>query len=298
MRKIVFHGSCADGIAAREILRLIYPQAKCVPYYFQKPDKIEDSELWVDCSPPSFEDKNIILDKGGLILEHHVSSFVDLLILKRTYPDQIFLGDNAAENPESGAVLAHRLFVDYLNNHHSEFTIEFLNDLEEYARTVAAGDTFRKDKSEFELARSLQKVVMFQGNAFKFEDWKSLKALSLKMMPVFKMQAKTKANRAIIRPNPFTTIAFMNDIGISDAADILLGKVDMVVGYNVGLDEKTNEARLFFSIRCNDNIAERLLSLAKQNGGGGHLNAHGFSMKDDFLMHPIDTYESEFTLLV
>ena len=288
MDKIVYHGNCTDGVVAREIALFLFPNAVTQSFVYQDDFTIGPNEMWVDASPNTYEQMEAIVSQGGIILDHHATRYEMLHKLKESYPDQVFIGYNNAPIPESGAWLTYKYVRDRITN---DRVTEFEESFEEFAKTVATGDTFRKDRPEFAIARSLAKMMMFYGNNFEYDyNWYSLKLQAEKMIQVFQDKARTSAERAIIHVEGKARIAFLNTSGVSDAADYLISndKADIVVGWTVGLKDNTDQIVVFYSIRTSEPFGPFAIQIAKANGGGGHLMAHGFTAP--YIGEPMGAY--------
>lgn len=274
VRRIYFHGSCTDGITAREILKTGLQSKPYIPYYFTEFPTVPERALFVDCCP-KMEQIEAVLKAGGAIVDHHAHNLEKLSELKSIYPDQIMIGRNEAS--ESGAVLA-----AYIAEEQFELPVAILEKIYDVANLVAIGDTWQKENPSFSVARELGGFVSFFGNDFSFDfetdlDWGLIERFG-------KARARTQRGLAMTavcyHSHAFGNIFFINQLDMSDAAEILRNEknADIVVGWEMKKSYGNENPSIIYSLRSKENgfdCAAHCLA----NGGGGHKAAAGFSIE-------------------
>lgn len=282
IQSVYFHGSCADGIIAREILKTnASTKIKYIPYYFDELKTIPEKALFIDCSPKPHQVEEC-LKRGCLIADHHDTFKDSFMKFNDVYPNAMMFGEN--EKAESGAVLAYRLFKKmkgYVAN----------EELSDVADLIGISDTWHTEHKDFEFSRKLAKYVTFFGNDFS-ESLQILLdpegiALINAMGAVFQRESIKHAKSALsfFAGSRQLKVFFINDLNISDAAEILRNDkgADLVVGWKVQTDANPHgngDPITVFTLRSNDRFDCR--TFAQAHGGGGHTRAAGFSMPFDF----------------
>ena len=267
---VYFHGSCPDGIGARQILKTFFSTDMIyIPYYFQELESVPANSLFIDCSPKNLR---MVLENGGMIIEHHDSRKAELVELMNEYPHQILFG----EGQESGTWLALQVS-------------EFLEDDAEYrlykevAELIAISDTWQKDNPSFAYARMLAGYIAYFGNDFDLELYK-LAEMEETIRQHGAVQDKLQmkyADHAIV----FGNVAFMNSTNISNASEILRTRgIPLAVGWTVNADNK-GVPKVYYSLRSDGRFD--IGAFCKVNGGGGHKAAAGFQTEWVAGMDPI-----------
>ena len=264
---VYYHGSCPDGIIAREVLKLSNKPLKFFPYYFDEFANIPSNALFIDCSPKSYQTE-LALQNGCLIAEHHTSFDYDYW---HPFHNQILFGENS--NAESGAELALWLLGVYDPSYHNERVIELV-------RHIAISDTWKKDDPDFAYARMIAGYVGFFGNDFS-QDLETLLTergnLIREFGKVQDRQQERYAATAIRTAIDDHKVAFINETNISNASELLRNEGnDVIVGFKIIFDPKINENIIIYSLRSNERFDCSVF--CKKNGGGGHKAAAGFSV--------------------
>ena len=267
IQTIYYHGSCPDGIIARQILKIVFPDKKYIPYYFEEFSVIPKYSLFIDCSPKAHQIEEMIYN-GCLIADHHISMFPALEPF--LHSNQVLFGES--EKIESGAKLAFHLISLILKEKQHRYT-----KVQQVAEMIAISDTWQKDNKLFTNARKLASYITFFGNAFNVP-LKNL--LSHEHWNVIEDYAKVqdrKTRNQVARAIIVDDIAFINDMNISNAAEILRSEKNMriIVGYNVSVDLQTNQSTIYYSLRSSEEFD--CAEFCKSQNGGGHKAAAGFS---------------------
>lgn len=287
IQTVYYHGSCPDGITAREVLKYALKGVKFVPYYFTELKFIPKKALFIDCSPKD-EQLEECLKSGCLVAEHHESFVEGYNRLNDIYPGQMTLGDNS--KAESGATLA--LHIVEILRGGSHWNQGILN----LVRLISISDTWKKDDPDFALARMFAGYIAFFGNDF----CESLGDLAKKEDVVRAFGAVQTRRQEVLAKGAVRTeengfkVAFINDLNMSNAAELLRTQegTDLVVGYIVKFDDRLNQNIVIYSLRSQEDGFD-VSKFAKANGGGGHKAAAGFSIPYLFGVDPIANFLSE-----
>ena len=280
IKTVYYHGSCPDGIGARQILKDTPMIVRWVPYYFQELTEIPFNALFVDCSPKPHQVEEV-LAKGGAIAEHHDSFATSFASLRNTYPNQLLFGEN--DKVESGVRLAVSL-VEQMNGCITE-------DAKAIATLLSISDTWQSTHPAFGFARMVAGYIAFFGNDFNL----NLGELQ-NMIPTIEAFGKVQerkqyglAKNAIRLEAEGYKIAFINELNMSNAAEILRNEGnDIIVGYTLKFEPDENRNVAIFSLRSNDKFD--CAAFCKANGGGGHKAAAGFSEGYDTIQSPIQSF--------
>lgn len=264
---VYYHGSCPDGIIAREVLKLTGKSLKYIPYYFSEFKEVPKNALFIDCSPKHYQVESS-LQNNCLIAEHHDSFDFHYW---HPYHSQILFGENS--NAESGAALALWILGVYDPTFHNEKIIELVN-------YIAISDTWRKDEIDFDYARMLAGYIVFFGNDF-CENLESLVDRYETIRAFGKVQEnkqKQFAETAMRYHTPNYKLAFINETNMSNAAEILRQEGnDVVVGFKMLYDTRLSKMMIRYSLRSNNRFDCAVFCVA--NGGGGHKAAAGFTLE-------------------
>jgi len=286
IRTVYYHGSCADGIGARQILKDTPMIVRWIPYYFSEFTEIPYDALFIDCSPKSHQVEEVLM-RGGAIAEHHDSFTTSFIQLHEKYPKQLLFGENILA--ESGAMLA----VHLVEQMRGCITDETKN----IARLLSISDTWQKDDPAFWFARMVSGYVSFFSNDFNL-NLGTLQDMTDTIELFGKVRQKEQdalAKSAIRLEAEGYKIAFINNINMSNAAEILRNEgIDVIVGYLTKFEPNENRNIVIYSLRSNDRFD--CAKFAKDNGGGGHKAAAGFSEGYDTIQSPIQGFLSRLKL--
>jgi len=271
IKTVYFHGGCPDGIGARQILREYFEDSVTyIPFYFQEMNEIPKNSLFIDCSPKNLR---MVLEGGGIIMEHHDSRKEELVALLKEFPDQIVFG----EGSESGAYLAYCAV-----NRHIDISY-----CEEIVYLLAISDTWQKEDPLFDYARMVAGYVVFFGNDFNLSLYQ-LKGMEDTIRAHGLVQQRKQAQFAKDALKlPKLKVAFINDMNMSGAAEILRNDgFRIIVGFS--LREDKGAPTVFYSLRSDATFDSG--SFCKANGGGGHKAAAGFSVPYAVGIDPIGKF--------
>ena len=285
---VFYHGKCPDGIVAREVLKFVFgtEKVKYVPYYFEELKTIPENTLFVDCSPKQQQTEEC-LKNGCMILEHHESFRESFLGFSAKYSGTMLFGENGLA--ESGARLALHLLA-IANPTVYKYTREEVLSL---VGLIALSDTWQTHDPNFELARMYAKYITSFGNDFNIPlaDLYDMELVVRLAGSAMQKHQKSLASAAIHYTNSGMKIAFINELNMSDAAEILRTEksVDVIIGYVSKFDFGTNGNQTIYSMRSKEGGFDVSI-FAKKNGGGGHKAAAGFSIPYEFGKDPIATF--------
>ena len=266
IKTVYYHGSCADGIVAREIMKRVLPAATCTPFYFEELKEIPKNALFIDCSPKPHQIE-ACLEEGCCIADHHDTFRESFDRLCGPTHGAMLFGENSLG--ESGAVLASVLHAQELEYDHLIYNI---------ANYIGVSDTWQKNDASFEDSRILSKYITMFGNDFS-EDICTLLADKSKidaMRGMVHRQNEKLVKSAIILGHPVKA-AYINSMQISDAAEILREKheVKVVIGWEM-IQGRNNHPIIACSIRATPDFD--CSKFAQAQGGGGHKAAAGFEI--------------------
>ena len=286
---IYYHGSCPDGITAREVLKYAFPDAKFIPHYFNELKYIPENALFIDCSPKPHQ-AAACLANGCIIAEHH-ESFTDMFVeYSDRYPNQLIFGEN--EYAESGAYLATKI-VNAVKG------FDFLPDsVHEMVRLIALSDTWQKDDPQFDLARMYAGYISFFSNDFNMNltDLLNSDDIVRQFGAVQRRKQEQLVNSSMRFEFNGFTFAFINELNMSNAAEILRERhnVDIIVGFLVKYDKTTNRNIVIYSLRSKEDGFD-VSKFCKTYDGGGHKAAAGFSVPYKICEDPIENFRYRFS---
>lgn len=287
MDKIVYHNADCDGIVSKCLMQTYLPDGntlETIGYNYEKDydrGMLKDA-YWVDCSPATDEEFLLGLKQGCVYIDHHDTRKPLFVKYKEEYERQLMYGDS--EFRWSGASLVEI----YLKDHFDKSALEhhqFLIDL------TAIADTWQKNSTYFNQARNFSKFVSMIGIDFKLPDTINKERYLLTLVDSFSSNCEREANKIAESANNECIgnlkVAFINNIDISDASEILRNKedVDLIVGY------VKNKCLYDLSFRSKESYDCSIL--AKKLGGGGHkcaAGANGVSCWDDNIYKMIKLY--------
>lgn len=273
---VFYHGSCADGVIAREVLKLhLQDSVEYVPFYFQELDTLPEKALFIDCSPVDSQIEDC-LQRGCLIVDHHESYRRHYEALGGTYGAQMAFGENS--KAESGAALAVKVLEGVCGRGYVRNLLA--PDGEDVVRLISLGDTWRTTHTDFQLARKFSNFILLWGNAFAFDIRTLRQQLPIieALAEIDRLKTESQVVSAIRTLHCGLKIAFINKPKISDAAEILRNQegTDLVVGWSIRLDKE--RVQTTYSLRSQTFNCE---AFAKAQGGGGHKSAAGCVFHED-----------------
>lgn len=281
IEKIYYHGNCPDGLGAKLILRDIemFRKLEFIPFFFQELSAIPEKAMFIDCSPKD-EQMRAVLEKGGMIIEHHISRLAEIEELRKDFPDQLLYG----EGTESGTWLA--LYLAELIGE------EPCKDTKTIAEYLAISDTWQKDDPKFAYGRKLAGFLNTFGNELDIDHLGALVKYEGFIEAYAKVQRKLQESHArscITHDVSRGKVAFINDtnLHISDASEILRGQgYFLIVGW--ALKSYNGLSRIQYSLRSDATFD--VGAFCKAHGGGGHRAAAGFSVLYRLGKDPIQNF--------
>lgn len=290
VRSIVTHDSCPDGTASALILK----DALDVPVRFiqygsedHKNLTPEPGMLFCDITPTADRAKEFV-EAGAIVLDHHKTARA---VVEQFGENGVF-ADEASEPGVCGAVLAFRhvwhplLGQDF--EAHSRFSF-----VKAFATLAGVRDTWQKQNPLWEEACTQAGVLHFIPN----EHWLKLGLRSLAtnwgrdyewLGKLLRDKQDSDTARLASKSRLFTTqagtrVAVIPSKNTSDVAEMLGGKVDLLVGFGYTFEEGAEAPILILSTRSHSTF--NCASFCRAFGGGGHTRAAGcsFSVTSEML---------------
>ena len=279
---VYYHGSCADGITAREILKYTMGNVDFKPYYFTELRYIPKNALFIDCSPKTFQVEDC-LNNGCLIAEHHESFTESYNRLNKMYPETMMIGDTS--KGESGALLACAIV--------EQMGYVIPEKARKIAEIIAISDTWQKENKDFAYGRMIAGYISFFSNDFdmNLETLYESEDTIMKFGAVQQRKQEQLAHGAVRLSSGEMTLAFINELNMSNAAEILRTNddIDVIVGWIVKYEPKEDKNIIIYSLRSKEDGFDSS-AFCKRNGGGGHKAAAGFSREYEIGADPIAVF--------
>lgn len=290
VKTIISHENCADGTAAAMFLHDVLPDAKIRFVQYgdaQRNLQAEPGMLFCDFSPHP-ETFQQFIDQGALILDHHKGAQA----IVEAFGESGVFGDEILDPGVCGAFLAYREVWFRLKHTVSVFGSEI-------ARLAGVRDTWQRQDPTWDEACVLAEAMRFYpaeswliANPFAPEnrEWWEARLATGRILVERSAKSVQKAVDVAYR---FTTsrgtrcVLFSGVRLSSDAAELVGKDADLVVGFDYYGIEK-GQINLVFSTRSHTDFD--CLKLCKSQGGGGHTQAAGFSIKSDLETGNQDPY--------
>ena len=282
--RVVTHGGCPDGRASALIIHAALPHLPITEMAYGSPEHraLEPSPiLFCDFSPFVPKKSNsptggelaarreVLLKwaaSGAVILDHHDPELVE------PFGAQGIFGENA--KGESGAVLAYQ-HVFTTQPPYAQAAADRL------AVLSAVRDTWRRDSTLWDSACELSEALRFVplDDLLKMGIPKVIEMAS-SFGPILmrkKREAAAEATKNAVRTEigghkvaiiPSTKLT-------SDVAD-MFPEADIIAGFDYVHEDGGEAIRLIVSLRSRADVNVR--SIAERHGGGGHVQAAGFSL--------------------
>lgn len=303
VRIIVTHANCPDGIASAMILKDALPDAVVRFIQYGKEQESLPAEfgmLFCDMTPPASRVQEFV-DAGAIVLDHHVGA-KDIVA---AFGELGVFADERAEPGVSGAVLAYRVAFSRL--------ISPYGSVEYFATLAGVRDTWQTSHRDWARACAQATVLL----ALPWSYWErihpSFRVLTFTQRwlesygPIGEALLARQAGAVAISvreayrftSNAGTRVAVLfNVTATSDAAELLGDAVDLVVGFNLAVEDGRPLIRL--SIRSHSKFD--CLAFARYLGGGGHTKAAGATVMIsgdgprgpyDIIRFALDRYETD-----
>lgn len=291
--RVVTHGNCPDGRASALIVHAALPRLPITEMAYGSPEHraLEPSPiLFCDFSPfvpkksnsptpAELAARREVLLKwaaaGAVILDHHDPELVE------PFGAQGIFGENA--KGESGAVLAYQhLFLAIKRPVPRHMSLpQAWGWAEDLAVLSAIRDTWRRDSGRWNEACELSEALRFVplDDLLKMGIPKVIEMAS-SFGPILmrkKREAAAEATKNAVRTEigghkvaiiPSTKLT-------SDVAD-MFPEADIIAGFDYVHEDGGEAIRLIVSLRSRADVNVR--SIAERHGGGGHVQAAGFSL--------------------
>lgn len=278
VKTIIAHDSCPDGIVSALIVRDVFPEAqiKFVQYDTKEHESLEatESTIFVDFSPPRHRVREFI-EAGAIVLDHHITA-------KETVeafgPNGVYAKDPGI----SGAVLAfNEVWLPNNNQNNSAWEAK----LHDIAILTGIRDTWCKSHPRFVEAGYQSSSIMFMPT--EFYKTASAKEVFGSFWPklewagkIATMKHQEHTERVVEKGLRFvskkgTRTLVLEGVSHSTGASEVATDIDLVFAFSFIVEE---EPKMIVSTRSRSNFD--CAAFAKFNGGGGHLRAAGFSIRN------------------
>jgi hypothetical protein len=286
VKNVVVHEACPDGLASAMILRACYPTAevKFVQYDTKAHKELEaqPNTIFADFSPHP-DRVGDFKRAESIVLDHHktqkgvVASFGELGVF----------GDEATEPGVSGAVLAFReVWLPLIGNGYNDGVMATMPMVKErqtildFATLAGVRDTWQTKSPRWQEACEQAAAMFFwpPEAMLSIEPDKWAEKLSLGSLLLEKQLKRAKRNADSsfrFTSTKGTRVAvFEGTTSASDAAEYLHESVDMVVGFDIFVQD--GQPVMLWSVRSHTDFD--CGTFCKAHGGGGHLRAAGFKL--------------------
>lgn len=297
---IVTHDNCADGTSSAMILRDVLPNAKVT--FCQYGTKLhaeipaEPGMLWCDFSPPVNRVKDF-LDVRSIVLDHHGGPAKESTLAFAEKGLGAFADEKM--NPGiSGAMLAYNEVWVPLEREHASGSIRTALYPEEYKKlfderaerskavlqlATLAGirDTWQKNDPRWQTAcETAEATRWWPWEVVESTSWDKWAAELFKIGPILMVRNMRNVDKCIEGAFRFTSkkgrrvTVFEGLKPSSDAAEKMGDANDLTIG--LGFLVEGGDPKMIFSTRSRGTFHCRNFAMA--HGGGGHVNAAGFSV--------------------
>ena len=260
---VLYHADCLDGFGAAWALWKKYPDARYVPveHGLSPPSGLDDDHVvMVDFSYPREVIERLADSTASLwILDHHVTAQAALAGLPYAYFDM----------KKSGAVLA----WEWAHPEPAPWLLQYIQD---------------KDLWEWRLPKSREINAALDSYPFDFQVWDNLTqdTLELEGRAILRREdvliAKIVKESVLVEFEGETVPAVYSPVMTSQIGERLCQ------GYPFCIIWHQRNGRRYFSLRSKPGTAD-VSAIAARYGGGGHVNAAGFSfpLEDADILNPI-----------
>jgi oligoribonuclease NrnB/cAMP/cGMP phosphodiesterase (DHH superfamily) len=304
---VVSHDNCPDGLASALIVKSVLPE---VPIQFiqynteaQRALKPRSGVLFVDFSPniPIIEengkripDQSVIREwgeSGSLILDHHKTA-KDIV---SAFGKNGVFGDEVTQPGICGAYLAYQHVWVRLIGLGERFKYGSL--VERFAKLAGIRDTWVRSSEDWPRACSQASVLSFMPREkwlaeplhIHLNEWeKRYKWIGdiLEEKNANRIDKAIRGSHSRTTPNGTRVVIFEGLSNSSDACEQLGSNADLVVGYGSCVED--GQSKTVFSTRTAGEF--NCSAFAKSHGGGGHTKAAGFSVIEDYSVHPVQRF--------
>ncbi len=281
VRRVVAHGSCADGMVSAILCKDALPEATIeFGYHTSEPYLnmvVEPGMLFVDIVPPPLRVAEFVA-AGALVLDHHRTNKPTI----DAFGENAVFGDEAANPGTCGATLVYEHVWKPLRGECASEGI-FAS---QFARLAGVRDTWQRRDPEWSTACAYQAALMFMPASH----WMSMTLTDIawnwdaKYKWVGEAQVQRfeeRVDKTIDRAYRFTTpkglkVVVFEGTGLtSDVTGKLDREVDIIVGFSYITE--AGERKIVLSTRSHTGFDCGAFTLSF--GGGGHTRAAAFSTK-------------------
>jgi uncharacterized protein len=267
---VLYHADCADGFGAAWALWKRYPQAEyiAVKHGQPPPSGLEGQHVvMADFSYGREEIEQIHNVAASFqILDHHVTAQAALAGLSYAYFDM----------KKSGAVLA----WEWAHGQPVPWLLQYIQD---------------KDLWEWRLPKSREISAALGAYPFDFEVWDGLdqRVLEIEGRAILQLEEKfidTIAEEAVL-------VSFQGETVPAVYSPIMTSQIGerLCEGFPFGIIWHQQGGRRYFSLRSRSGTTD-VSKIAAKFGGGGHVNAAGFSLplqsSTDQVLDPVKNFLS------
>jgi hypothetical protein len=283
---IVSHYNCADGTVSAMIcsvaLSVVSPSPKIDFEYYQTKQAQEMPALpgmmFVDFTPP-LKRWHEFRDVGTIVVDHH-SSAMDHVTGDKVIFDR--------ENSMSGALLCYHHVMLPMAEKHGHINAFALDQWKYLATHISIYDTWQQKHERWGVACDLTQGVLWLGikammvmAASKRPDLDLIYRIGHRWNDRVLNKARQMCDTAIYRTHAGLTFGYVNNTEkiTSEIGDLLGEKVDVVVIYNIALED--GKIKMQCSFRSRKGFDTR--RIATRFGGGGHVGSSGSAIVIDSL---------------
>lgn len=276
---VVVHGSCPDGMASAVLLHDALPDARIV-FAQHGTDAYQDMRsepymLFCDLVPPP-ERAGEFVRAGAIVLDHHVKvrNVVDKFGHAGRYGDG-----------ESGALLAFRYVWDPICGGERENKVRAT--ARHFAELASVRDCWEREDPRWNEACAQASALLFYGQ----DEWLDLaRPFWPSSQPILQERIRvggiSHANKLRglkrsldgaywTRTGRGCRVVMVNGGSISDLAEAIGDKADVVLSFNYDVDDGVPSLKV--SARSHGGVD--VGAVAVRYGGGGHQKAAGFRLK-------------------
>jgi len=260
---VLYHADCLDGFGAAWALWKKYPDARYLPveHGLSPPSGLDnDHVVMVDFSYPREVVERLAESTASLrILDHHVTAQAALAGLPYAYFDM----------KKSGAVLA----WEWAHPEPAPWLLQYIQD---------------KDLWEWRLPKSREINAALDSYPFDFQVWDGLSQDTLEIEGRAILRREDVLITKIVRES--VLVEFEGEPVPAVYSPVMTSQIGerLCRDYPFCIIWHQRNGRRYFSLRSKPGTAD-VSAIAARHGGGGHVNAAGFSipLQDADILNPI-----------
>jgi oligoribonuclease NrnB/cAMP/cGMP phosphodiesterase (DHH superfamily) len=293
VQTIVTHKDCPDGMASAILLHEALPgaQLRFIQYNTKELEELpaKPGMLFCDITPTPKRNQEFV-DAGALVLDHHKGAQEQVAAFNKH--DDLFhhavFADEKSEPGTAGALLAYRhVWFPLMQERGALVESESARALE-FAVIAGVRDTWQTESKLWVKSCEQAEALRFFPPEMLLElerpfglSWDVFEDM-LAVGELLMQKKKVKVERALKGAwtptiyNGTRIVAFNGMEEVSDAAEVVGNKADLVIGFRYEIRD-SEDAALILSVRSHTGFD--CAKLAKFYDGGGHTAAAGFSYK-------------------